>query len=203
MPTLLRAQALVPLSRQLSIKEQAAPGGLWGTGGGRGHGAVSTVPAASSMSAFHPLSFPPKAADDPAYNGFRAPDASLQAAASRLQGQCVAAPRICSVTGALSTSPTTRIIPRGRPRASARLRAAERHRATPRQHPQCCRLVLSIAGCGAELFAVGEGMGNGVGDARDFAGIPRTPVQAERAGLAQPLIPHHLCRHCRSGPADL
>lgn len=41
----------------------------------------------SSGADFNVPSFPPKAADNPADDGFRAPNASLQAAASQLQGQ--------------------------------------------------------------------------------------------------------------------
>ncbi|KAK4812963.1 hypothetical protein QYF61_002790 [Mycteria americana] len=53
--------------------------------GGHGRGTVSAVLGASLVAAFNLLSFPPKAADNPAYDGFRAPNASLQAAASQLQ----------------------------------------------------------------------------------------------------------------------
>ncbi|XP_063029553.1 beta-crystallin B2 [Melospiza melodia melodia] len=41
---------------------------------------------AGNLTDFNLLSFPPKAADTPADDGFRAPNASLQAAASQLQG---------------------------------------------------------------------------------------------------------------------
>lgn len=89
-----------------------APGRLWSTDVGHGHRAVSTVPSASSIAAFNLLSFPPKAADNPAYNGFRAPNASLQAAASQLQGQCVAS-LLWGRARAPSASPSTQIIPPG------------------------------------------------------------------------------------------
>lgn len=71
---------LVPRASSL----QGADGG---TNTGHGHGALSRAPCVSSVADFNVLSFPPKAADTPADDGFRAPNASLQAAASQLQGQ--------------------------------------------------------------------------------------------------------------------
>lgn len=70
-------QALVPLPSSLGKLQ----------GMDRGHGALSRVPSVASGADFNVLSFPPKAADNPADDGFRAPNASLQAAASQLQGQ--------------------------------------------------------------------------------------------------------------------
>lgn len=154
----------------------AAPG--YGQGGppGYGHGAMSTVLVASSMAAFNLPSFLPQAADTPADDGFRAPDASLQAAATQLQGQCVASPQLCHEAGASLASLSTQIILLGCVGVHSRLRAAELPPCSPHQPLQHSRLVLSP-------WQGDKGMGSVVGGAQHFAGVPRP--QSRRGGWEQ------------------
>lgn len=137
-----------------------------GCGQGHRHGAVSTVLAASSMAAFNLPSFLPQAADTPADDGFRAPDASLQAAATQLQGQCAASPQLCCRAGAPLASLSTQILLLGCLGVPARLRAAELPPRSPHQPLQHPRLVLSP-------WQGLEGEGSAVGDAQGFAGVPQ------------------------------
>lgn len=165
-----------------------ALGWLWGMDRGHGHGVTSMVPAASSGAVFNLLSFPPKAADNPAYDGFRAPDASLQAAASQLQGQG-ATSQLCGGARAPSASPGTQIVsPQPAPRG-----AAELPRCSPSPAP--CSAAGWCRAWPSRLRVAGERGGRRTG----FCRCPvAPPVQAERVGTDQLLISRHPCRRSRS-----
>lgn len=97
------------LGLRCSVRRAPRCGSAAGAGCGRGARARGREHSARCTLS---LSFPPAEADGPAEDGFRTPDASLQAAASQLQGQCAAAPQrgrgSASLSAQISSPPAHR-----------------------------------------------------------------------------------------------